>query len=162
MKLRLYFDLIVIVFFVIFVYEAREWRLQARLYPWVIGIPMIALAVIHLIREFVGVDSKKASSQAGAAPVDYQFTKGIDPDVARRRTINIFCWIFGFAIGVWLLGFAVAVPLFVFLYLKIQSSEGWPLSIALTGLAWLIFWGLFDWLLRLPFPDGLLFTFIGQ
>ena len=43
LKPRLLFDLAIIIFFVIFVYEARDWRLQARLYPWVIGIPMLVL-----------------------------------------------------------------------------------------------------------------------
>ena len=54
LKPQLLLDLAVIIFFVIFVYEARDWRLQARLYPWVIGIPMVGLSVIHMIRGVKG------------------------------------------------------------------------------------------------------------
>jgi hypothetical protein len=155
-KPSLLFDLAVIVFFAVFVYEARDWRLQARLYPWAVGIPMLALAVAHLIWELRG-GAATATGGPAAVPVDVQFTHGADAATARRRAISIFCWIFGFFAAIWLLGFNVAVPLFVFLYLKVQSRESWVLSSALTAAAWLVFWGLFVWLLRLPFPDGAVF-----
>ena len=34
------FSFILVIFFIVFVYQAQDWRLQARLYPWAIGIPM--------------------------------------------------------------------------------------------------------------------------
>jgi len=160
LKPQLFFDLALIVFFAIFVYEAREWRLQARLYPWAIGIPMLALSVIHFVRELKG-GNDRPSTRPPATPVDFQFTQGMDSAVARRRAINIFSWIFGFFAGIWLFGFVVAVPGLVFLYLKVQSREGWRLSLALTGAAWLVLWGLFDRLLRLPFPDGAIVALLG-
>jgi hypothetical protein len=49
----------------------------------------------------------------------------------------------------------------VFLYLKFQSRESWPLTIALTMVAWIFFYGLFDRLLHLPFPDGEIFVWLG-
>jgi hypothetical protein len=54
------------------------------------------------------------------------------------------------------------VPLVVFLYLKVQSKERWPLSIALSAGAWLFFYGLFDRLLHLPFPDGVLIAWLND
>lgn len=157
-KVKHLFNLLVIVFFAYFIYEAREWRLQARLYPWVIGIPALVLGLIQLVFDFVGVGEKKSSTQA---PVDFQFTRHTDAALAQRRTWNIFSWIFGFLILIWLAGFAIAVPALVLLYLKIQSREKWPLTIALTLGAWLLFWGLFDRLLRLPFPEGQLMIWLG-
>ena len=155
------FALVVLIFFIVFVYEAKEWRMQARLYPWAIGITMIFLAVLYIVRELTGKNEKSQQQQVGNAPVDFQFTKGLDQDTARKRTINIFGWIFGFFFGIWLIGFSYMVPLFVFLYLKVQSREKWPISIALTAGAWLIFWGLFDRVLRLPFPDGQVMVWLG-
>ncbi len=160
MKIRaqVIFVLLLVIFFALFVYEARGWRLQARLYPWVIGIPMVVLALLQLLLDLKGIAPKKSQDDT---PVDFQFTQNIDPALARARRINIFSWIFGFLAGIWLLGFSITVPLLVFLYLKVQSREGWTLSIALTAAAWLVFWGLFDWLLRLPFPDGQLLIWLG-
>jgi hypothetical protein len=157
-KPQVFFSLLLIIFFSVFVYQASGWRLQARLYPWAIGIPMVALALLQLLFDLMGIAPKKSQ---GDTPVDFQFTQSIDPGQARRRTINIFSWIIGFFAGVWLLGFSVTIPLLVFLYLKVQSGEGWVISIALTASAWFVYWGLFDWLLRLPFPEGQLWIWTG-
>ncbi len=152
------FSLIVLIFLAYFIYEAREWRLQARLYPWAVGIPMLALALVHLVLELKGAAKKKSP---GDAPVDFQFGQSMDSTLARSRTLNIFFWILGFLMGIWLLGFSLSIPFMVFLYLKVQSRERWILSLLLTGAAWLLFWGLFDRLLHLPFPDGQLFIWLG-
>ncbi len=161
MKFRpqFFFTLLILIFFIVFVYEAREWRLQARLYPWAIGIPMIFLALLYLVLDLRG--KTKSSSSSGDAPVDFQFTQTMDSAVARRRTLTIFSWIFGFLIAIWLLGFSLAIAALVFFYLKVQSRERWIISLVLTGAAWLSFWALFDRLLHLPFPDGQLFIWLG-
>ena len=160
-KPQVLFSLVILIFLIVFVYEAKDWRMQARLYPWAIGFPMIVLALVHIYNELSGKVNKPKESTAVATPTDYQFTQGIDKNLARRRTINIFCWIFAFYVGIWLIGFSYMVPLFVFVYLKVQSGEGWGLSIGLTAGAWLIFWGLFTRLLSLPFPDGKIQVWLG-
>ena len=161
MKLRpqAIFSLVFLVFFIVFAYQAKDWRLQARLYPWAIGIPMVILALIQVILDFKGIERKQ---QDDAAPVDFQFTQTtVEPAVARWRAIVMFCWFFGFFAGIWLLGFSITIPLMVFTYLKIQSSEKWGISIILTSVAWFCFWGLFVKMLNLPFPDGMIQTWLG-
>jgi hypothetical protein len=152
-----FFCLLIVLFFALFVYQATGWRLQARLYPWAIGIPMILLGLIQLVRDLKGTSNPNPAS----TPVDFLFSQVSDKAVARSRTVKIFSSIVAFFIGIWLLGFPLAVPLFVFCYLKFEAREGWGLSALLTGLAWLFFWGLFDRLLHLPFPEGQIFTWIG-
>jgi len=152
------FSFVFLIFFIVFAYQAKDWRLQARLYPWVIGIPMVILALVQVILDLKGVEPKK---QDDAAPVDFQATQTVEPEVARRRAINIFGWFFGFFAGIWLVGFSIAIALMVFGYLKIQSNEKWWLSLTLTGIAWVFFWSLFVKLLNLPFPDGLIQTWLG-
>ena len=160
MKFRpqMIFAVAILVFFSVFVYQATEWRLQARLYPWVIGIPMIVLALAQILFELMGKTARKVT---GNAPVDFQFGQAMDSAVSRRRTLYIFSWIFGFFIAIWLVGFPVAVVSLVFLYLKLQAGEKLWLSVSLTVAAWLIFWGLFDRLLHLPFPNGQLSIWLG-
>ena len=152
------FSFVALIFFIVFVYQAQEWRLQARLYPYAIGIPMIILAIAQVILDLKGFRPKKTSD---GAPVDFQFSTSVDPALARRRTINIFVWILGFFVGIALLGFTITIPMMVFSYLKFQGSEGWVISIVLTVCAWLMFYGLFVRLLVLPFPEGLIFTWLG-
>ncbi len=152
------FSLGALIFCIVFVYQAQEWRLQARLYPWAIGVPMVVLALAQVILDFLGVGDKK---QADSTPMDYQFTKEIDPAVAKSRAINMFSWIVGFFLSIWLLGFNITIPLVVFSYLKIQSRERWGISLVLTAIAWGVFYFLFVRLLTLPFPEGKVFMWLG-
>ena len=133
--------------------------MQARLYPWAIGIPMLVLAFVQVILDLRGYKAKQPSD---AAPMDFQFTKAIEPAVAKKRAIIMFGWLLGFFLLVWLLGFEYGIPIMVFSYLKFQSNESWLLSIILTVLAFVFFWTLFVKLLTLPFPQGLIFTWLGM
>jgi Tripartite tricarboxylate transporter TctB family len=152
------FSFCALVFFVVWVYLAQEWRLQARLYPWSIGIPMVILAVIQFILDARGYKAKETTD---GAPVDFQFTKDIDPATSRKRALIMFSWLFGFFAAIWLLGFVIGIPLMVFTYLKFQGGESWTLSIVLTVIAFVFFWVLFVKVLTLPFPDGLVLTWLG-
>lgn len=161
MKLRpaAIFSLVALIFFCVFVWQAQEWRMQARLYPWAIGIPMLILAVIQFVLDMRGV---KAKESADGAPMDFQFQQAdIPADVARKRTFTMFGWMFGFFAMIYLLGYVVAIPLMVFSYLKFQSNESWVLSTTLTIIAFIFFYSLFVKLLNLPFPDGMIQTWLG-
>ena len=151
------FSFCALVFFCVFVYQAQDWRLQARLYPYAIGIPMLILAIVQVIMDLRGVVAKSSD----ATPMDYQFSKDVDPATARKRTITMFAWLFGFFFAIWMLGFPIAIALMMFTYLKFQGNESWVMSIGLTVIAWLFFYGLFVKLLTLPFPEGLIVTWLG-
>jgi hypothetical protein len=155
------FSLCALVFFIVWVYEAQEWRLQARLYPWAIGIPMVILAVIQVILDIKGYQAKESSDGAPPVRMDFQFTKEIDATTARKRAITMFAWLFGFFLLVWIVGFNIGIPLMVFCYLKFQSKEPLVLSLILTVIAFVFFYVLFVRLLTLPFPDGLIFGWLG-
>ena len=153
------FSLVVLIFFCVFVYEAKDWRMQARLYPWAIGIPMLICAIVQLILDLKGVKAKQSSD---GAPMDFQFQQtDVSPEDVRKRTITMFAWMFGFFAMIWLVGYVVAIPLMVFGYLKFQSNEAWGLSITLTVIAFIFFYALFVRLLNLPFPDGVAQTMLG-
>ncbi len=156
---RTLFSLLVLVFFGYLVWEAGEWRLQARLYPWVIGIPMIVLAVINIVQELSGPKEAGASDNA---PSDFQLTQTVDRAVAIKRTAIILSWIVGFLAGIWLLGFSITVVGMTFGYLKIQSREKWVMSLVLTASAWLVYYVVFERTLLLPFPEGQVFRWLGM
>lgn len=152
------FSLCALIFFCVFVYQAQEWRMQARLYPWAIGIPMIILAIIQVIFDLKGIESKADDS---AAPVDFQMSKNIDPQVAFKRTVNIFAWFFAFFLGCWLVGFNITIPVIVFSYMYFHGKEKLWLAATLTIIAFIFYYSLFVRLLNLPFPDGVIQTYLG-
>lgn len=131
-------------------FTAQGWPLKAALFPTVIGIPLFLLACGEFVLCLLGKESKERA-------MDIELAQHVEPALARRRTAIIFAWIYGFFLAIFLAGFYLTVPLLVFLYLKFQGREGWVLSLLLTALAWLFFYGLFDRLLHLPFPQGWLF-----
>jgi TctA family transporter len=147
------FTLIVVGFFAWTLWEAREWWFRARLFPWAIGFAGLALALLQFIYDGAALAK---SMRAGR-----EVKSDEDSAVTQQRTLKMVAWILGFFAAIWLLGFSVAVPLTILIYLK-GAQERWPISIALAGLGWLAFYGLFDHLLHVPFPEGQLFLWVEQ
>jgi len=137
-------------------YASLYWPFRTALFPRVIAVPLMALSLLELLLCAAGAELEREGHA-----VDFELTTDIEPGVARRRTIAIFSWTFGFFLLILLVGFPLAVPLFVFLYLKLAGGEGWLLTLLLTLLSWLTMEGLFNRLLHLPFSQGWIFSLWG-
>ena len=74
-----------------------------------------------------------------------------------RDTVKISAWILGYFVAIYVLGFSLALVAMTFFYLKL-ANEQWPIAVGLTFFAWVTFYGLFVYLLHVPFPEGLLFA----
>jgi hypothetical protein len=133
------------------VFAATAWPWKAALFPLVIGIPLFCLATTELLWTLLG-----APPQAAANEVELSTDAA-----ARRRVLQVAGWMLAFFAAIALLGFPIAVPLFVFLYLRLQGGEGWIMSIVITVATSAVFYGLFDALLHLPFPSGWLLDWLG-
>ena len=136
------------------VMAAWAWPWTASLFPLAIGIPVFCLAAVEALWVLFGRTERGETK-------DFQFSHDLPEKEILKRTGLAAGWILGFFAAILLLGFPLAVPLFVFLYLKVQGREGWLFSAVLTGAAWLFFYGLFDQLLHLPFPSGWLLEWSG-
>jgi hypothetical protein len=129
------------------VIAAWSWPWKAALFPLVIGIPLFVLSAAEALWVLLG------TTERGEVQ-DFQMAAGVPPPEVLRRSAVAAGWILAFFAAILLLGFPIAVPLFVFLYLKLQSGESWRFSALFTAAAWGFFYGLFDRLLHLPFPAG--------
>ena len=140
------------------IFSARSWPLKTALFPFILGSSGLILAVVELLMSLFG------SEESGKkhAVVDFNFSENVDKALASRRTLLISMWIILFFLLSFFLGFPIAVPLFVFFYLKIQGRERWSLTLVITGLSWVFFYGLFVWLLRTPFEDGYMLTVLSR
>jgi len=137
-------------------YVASGWSFKTGFFPLAVSIPLIVLAATHLFLELFG-----GPENGGGPAVEAEFSQAVRPDVARRRAFAVFSWIAGFIALVALIGFPLAVPLFVFLYLKIQSRVSWTQTAGLTAATWLAFHLLFQRLVQLQFEDGMIQTWLG-
>ncbi len=133
-------------------WEGRDWGLRPRLFPWAIGFPGLAMALLQLDLDITGVIKSKA--KAGLRSTEENTIAVV------RRTVEITLWLLAIFVAIWLLGFPIAVPLSTLLYLKIAGKERWQITIILTLVAWLSFYGLFDYALHFSFPEGELFLWL--
>ena len=140
-------------------YQAKfgfgAWEPRAALFPWVVGLPSFLLALFVVVEELLR-RTRKVRVEAFEALEEPE----IEPKVERRRTFAICCWIVGFFLAIWILGFVPASAIATFLYLKLGAGEKWPITIGLTALCWGFFYGIFDYMLQLPFPKGELFEWL--
>ena len=136
-------------------WQSRNFGFRAGLFPWVIGTPTFILAFGQLARDLYGKKRKTAAMPGEPTEVPSE----LEPKVVRKRTISIILWIVGFFVAIWLVGFTYAVPLTILLYLKF-AGESWFMTAAVTFFSWLFYWSLFEKMLNVPFPEGLLITLI--
>ena len=101
---------------------AADWPREARLLPWVIGVPAAAMCLAVLTLDIVRL-RRGGPAKARAMIMDVQSDADMPlPDVARRAAA-MFAWVFGLFAAVWLIGFLIAIPVFIFLYLRLQGGE---------------------------------------
>jgi hypothetical protein len=136
-------------------FEIRPMEERAALFPMVLGIPCLALALAAFGQELLSVLRRPAEVKDSP-----EITSSLEPDVIRRRAASIVAWILGFFAGIWLLGFVIAVPVATFLYFRFAGGEKWSISIPLSVAAGTIFYALFDYFLHLPFPEGTLLSWL--
>lgn len=133
---------------------ALDWPWKAKLFPLVIGVPMFCLATAEVVWAMFGTARRDEV-------MDYQLSENVPPRTAAVRALQAAGWMLGFFGAIALAGFPLAVPLFVLLYLKLQGREGWGLSFVISLCVWGAFYGLFDRLLHVPFPAGLIQGWMG-
>ena len=54
------------------------------------------------------------------------------------------------------MGIVIALPVLVFLYALVDGKEKWFTSLLSAGATFLFIWGLFEYLLEMRWPAGLL------
>ncbi|HZU04952.1 MAG TPA: tripartite tricarboxylate transporter TctB family protein [Chloroflexota bacterium] len=181
-KADLLFSVLVLLLVVWMVWEARHWPLRARLFPWTIGLPTVAIALLQVglaVRQLVqarraaGAPARPVEAPPGedtaviAAAVesvlgaDAAAEEAIPPAVVRRRTLAMVAWILGFTLGITLLGFRLGGGLGTLAFLKLGARESWKTTLLLTLATYLSFFLLFDVGLNTPLPAGLLADALG-
>ncbi|HWH78692.1 MAG TPA: tripartite tricarboxylate transporter TctB family protein, partial [Candidatus Binatus sp.] len=149
-----WFTAVTILLLALALWTSRNFGFRAGLFPWVIGTPTLVLAIGQLGRDLYGKKKKKVSDIPEIPETE------VAPEDVKRRTISILFWTIGFFLVIWFLGFSYAVPLTMLLYLKFAADESWLMTGLVTFFSWLFYWSLFEKMLNVPFPEGLLITLI--
>ncbi|HUF43483.1 MAG TPA: tripartite tricarboxylate transporter permease [Verrucomicrobiae bacterium] len=147
------FTLFILSLFVIGIYTSAEWQIQARLFPWVVGIPGLVMCVMQILGDLF--KRGDASDQDTHGAMDLPVDRSVPVAIVVKRAVNAFGWVLGVFAAIWIVGFVVAVPLFVFVYLSLQAREKiWISTAYAVGILTLII-GVFHLILSVPWPEGL-------
>jgi len=148
------FALFLLIIFAIATVSGWEWPNIAKIMPvYVAAIPGLIMVSIQLVREMTGWETSK---NAGGMDMDQVSDVQLDKATERRRTLLFFAWFIGGALGIWLLGIVITLPLLVFLYALVEGGEKWLTSLIMAACAYLLIWGLFEYMLETRWPAGLL------
>jgi hypothetical protein len=131
---------------------ASMWEIQARLFPWVIGIPAIVLCLAQLVGDFFRRKENGEDDTRGM--MDLPVDRSVPMAIVIRRAATTFLWIVGLFAAIGLFGLVVAVPLFVLLYLKLQGGETLGLSLKCSLAMAVLLIGVFDLVLNVPWPEA--------
>jgi hypothetical protein len=162
--LSFYMTLILFAFVLLLVVASFGLKADARVWPLVVGVPVLVLLLISLIGEFSPkVESLFEVSWEGAA-VEEGMEEG-QSGGPRKVLVSEIPWrivgiVFGSlllaAVGVLAVGFLVAIPLYVLLFLRLFGGAGWIgaalLAIGTTASLWAL-----AALVRLDMYSGVLF-----
>lgn len=129
----------------------RGWGPRSGLFPVVIALPVLAMAIVQLVVDVRAAIQVRAVEGPSSAP-----EAEVPPEVVRQRSIVILSTIVGWVLAIWALGFIVSTPLATFLYLKVGARESWRISLSLAAAAGVTFYVFFVYLLRVPAPPGVL------
>jgi hypothetical protein len=169
-RVEFFFSVLVVLFLVWVLWEARNWPAPSRLFPWSLGFTVLGLALMQVVVAWRA--TVKASDSA--APVQRRELDGetenpktgassgvagdlvVPQEVVRRRTWTICIWILGFFFGIWLLGFKFGSLGLTFAFLRFTAKETWLISTAIAVGTYLFFWLIFDIALRVPLGSGLI------
>ena len=141
------------------IYTARDWPVETRLLPWVVGIPGLSLALIQLALDFR--TRGRAEETVAADLIDLPTDTSLPSEVVMRRVSAFYGWFLGLVSGVWLFGFFIAVPVFVFFYLLIRAREKWWSALIYTGATLAFLWLVFDRILHVLWPQGAVLVWMG-
>ena len=130
--------------------SAARWPFKTAFFPVMIGVFLFFGGAADLLLSLF--EKEKAGKNQTA--VDFQLSEDVDPALATRRTLLAFGWVLGFFVLILLVGFTLSVPLLVFLFLKVQAREKWGITLFLTASSLVFFFGLFVWMLNIPFAEG--------
>jgi hypothetical protein len=141
--------------------SASEWSVKAALFPRLVTTFGLALAVLHLVlllvRRRSADDSAEAQSVMGISepdddPLAYAFSTA-----GRLAWMVALAWVAGFFVSLYVLGVYVTAPLFTVLYLRLSAHASWRLSVIYSVVVGAVLYGVFETLLGLPTPEGVLF-----
>jgi Tripartite tricarboxylate transporter TctB family len=135
------------------------WSQRAGLFPWVVLVPTLTLAVWQLVDDARGKTAPPATVVGDEGETEELDAEAVAAAMGRRGGA-VVAWILGFLGAIVLLGFAIGGGIGSALYLRFMARERWRVAIAYGIVTYLLLELLFRGLIGIPFPVGMLFEWL--
>ncbi|MBW1862100.1 MAG: hypothetical protein JRJ02_06975, partial [Deltaproteobacteria bacterium] len=145
------------IFFVIIavlvVYLSGELSLRGKLFPWVVGIPIILIGLVHT---FQGLFSSHKGRSSG---IEKDKVTGLfGGDIG--KVFRAFRWVTLLLVSVILIGHKIAVPLFVITYLLAHKEKLW-FGITMAASSGIFIYFVLGKIMSITFSEPILFRWLG-
>ncbi|MBM4261743.1 MAG: hypothetical protein FJ145_09960 [Deltaproteobacteria bacterium] len=124
---------------------AKDWPVRAAIIIFLLGGLGVVLAAVQLFKDYRAIHAE------GVGIVRPTFEVAAIEHEGKWGSLEIWAWLWGLYFAIHLIGFPIALPLFVFAYVKFYGG-GWLTAIVLTALTWGFLYGIYDYLLHVPWP----------
>jgi putative tricarboxylic transport membrane protein len=145
--------LILTIISLLVVYLSGELSLRGKLFPWVVGIPLIIVGLIHTFQVF----SQKFKRQGANSGRDaFSLSVGGSlTDVSRAIS-----WVTLLLVCVILMGHEIAVPLFVFVYFRAHKEKIW-FGLTVAASTWAFIYLVLEKAMHVTFSEPLILQWLG-
>jgi hypothetical protein len=162
-RASLIFSVPMLLVFVVGVWQMQTatpvYPLRTKLFPLLVAIPMLFIALYQVGVELGGKRRKQAepSPATGEDGLILEGSAAPTPEQLRQGLL----WFAAFFVAVWALGFMVAIPLFTFTYFVLAGGDRWYWGVVAALISIGFLWGMFDQWLHIPLLRGQIFTALG-
>ena len=101
---------------------------------------------------------RRSPGEGGSGPAEVDDVPDVFATASRAEWISAVGWMATFFVMLWLLGALVTVPLFALVYLLAVSRQTPVVAGSYALVSWMFIYGLFDRVLHVPLPAGVLMT----
>ena len=148
MILRFNHQLVVQIFLLIAfgfsILSSYNWPLATRLFILVVALPGFLTTLILFLKTIL--------------------SNKLKTDVMNvvKKELLFFAWLFGFLLVIWLFGLKIALPLYSFLYLKIEGKKPLWVCLVFSAIAYIVVFVLAAKIIGSFWPSGVFLKMFGM
>jgi hypothetical protein len=129
-------------------YTSQRWNATTALFPRAVGFTMLALLVAVLV-----MDIRKGRLRKEKKETDSERRFSAETGL----TLLYLAWLAGFVALAWAIGLLYSIPIYVFIYMKIQGRINW-LQCGVYAAAATVFVYIFGYMFQMAWPEGALLS----
>ncbi len=165
---RTLFTLGVFVLVLVFLVLSLGYQPRARLVPIIIAVPTLLLTLLQLLIDMIPAVARRLSFFQEYDLFGIDTGRAVEPSresgsssTVYRRELSFAAWLLLLVALIYFLGYLVAIPLFLTSFMRLRSSESWPMTLSITAATWTFVYVVFIVVMGAPLHEGVVWKVMG-